>query len=271
MKFDFATSKDIDSLKELWHIVFGDDLSYIDFFFQNCYPFSRAVVAKNDENKVIAMLFLIPSKALIDGKEHKTEYIYAVGTHPDYRKRGISGELLSFTHKALKNEGALFSYLRPAEQSLFGFYEKYGYKTLFGMDELDFIGDLSNAELLVTTSLPEMQQSILDFVKDKELAVIWDKQMLCYIEKELNGETLRLEDNSAFGVCYNYGDYYFVKELHSKTKTDRLRLLASIKKHFGKEIKYREPSTNPFVMAFSYTEHSFEDIQNYYIGLVLDA
>ncbi len=64
--------------------------------------------------------------------------LYSIGTHPDFRNCGFSAKLMAHSEKYLAARGTVFSTLVPAEDSLFDFYGKRGYKKCFFVREALF-------------------------------------------------------------------------------------------------------------------------------------
>ena len=90
-----ADSSMIGQLKALWKNVFGDTDEYISLFFEKRFTPSQCVAAISG-GKVVGMLFLLPFDLVCGNERYSGRYIYAVATHPDHRRQGISEAMLSF-------------------------------------------------------------------------------------------------------------------------------------------------------------------------------
>lgn len=133
-----AKKDDIILQKELWKICFGDDESYIDFYFENKYKDTQAVVLFYGE-EMAAMATMIPTKMILsDKKEYDLAMLYAIATHPKYQGKGFSTKIIDFANNYLKDNNKFMSILVPAEESLFGFYRRRGYKDGFYIREMNF-------------------------------------------------------------------------------------------------------------------------------------
>ncbi len=134
---EIRTSKktDIPSLKSIWKICFGDDDEYIEFFFTNKYVDENTYVLTLD-GICAAMLTVIPVKTETPaGMAFDSAMLYAIATHPKYKGRGYSTELMEYTAKSLSEKKIYSLILVPAEESLFNFYAKRGYKAIFSVRE----------------------------------------------------------------------------------------------------------------------------------------
>ncbi len=110
---------DDDSIIELWAEVFGDSEDDIRFFLQNCK--NKSCLGYYKDGHLVSMLFLIDCEYC--GKNGA--YIYAVCTKKAFRNAGFSSALI----EKAKSQNYDFLWLIPANDSLFGFYERFGFKT----------------------------------------------------------------------------------------------------------------------------------------------
>lgn len=121
--------------KEIWKLCFGDSDSFIDFYYTYRYKEDETAVLL-DNQEIIAMLTMMPVKTVFPDKgSADTAMIYAVATHPGYRKRGGAAQLMSFSHQYLKKNKVDLSVLVPAGRKLFDYYQKQGYEQAFYLKE----------------------------------------------------------------------------------------------------------------------------------------
>lgn len=113
-------TEDAAQIVDLWHRVFGDDEAYIRFFLDNC-RHKRCVGAFVGE-RLVSMLFLLD--CTYNGQQGA--YVYAVATHPNYRKQGFMQKCIDYS-QALDYD---FLCLVPAEAYLFDVYAKFGFQSL---------------------------------------------------------------------------------------------------------------------------------------------
>lgn len=130
-------------LKKLWKEVFLDEDKYLDIFFEKVYHKDYAFKISNN-GKIVAMLFMIPYDVIIHQKNYKALYLYALATQKDYRNRGYMSKLINEANEYADKNNYLFSFLIPANEELFGFYNKYGYNMEFKIRNL--ISDKKNKD-----------------------------------------------------------------------------------------------------------------------------
>ena len=92
---------DLPQLKALWALGFGDTEQEIEAFFAISYPTATGFCAEEDR-KVIAAAYALPQEVAWGEKNCRSAYLYAVTTHPDFRRRGICAKLLAYAEKELK-------------------------------------------------------------------------------------------------------------------------------------------------------------------------
>ena len=138
-------SSQIPKLRQLWKDTFGDSDAFLDMFFETAFSLERCVC-------VTSYTYLVASLYWFDCEfsGQKIAYIYAVATANEYRGQGICHALMEYTHAHLKAHGYAGAILSPAEESLFSFYEKMGYRTCAYTKEITY--NLTEPKLLLENS-----------------------------------------------------------------------------------------------------------------------
>ncbi len=173
----FSKSKDINEIINLWSEAFGDGEKEIKFFLDNKYiPENTLVLEEN--GKIASMLFLLEGKMHINNTEYPSYYLYAACTSKVFRGRGYMAYLLNEANRVAELRNKEFICLMPGERSLFDFYEKHGYKTVFNKKilrlnrkECDFTCVYEKQD---ETDLSELRNNIFskfDFFKWDNLSV----------------------------------------------------------------------------------------------------
>ena len=89
LKIRQAQNTDKPELKTLWHICFGDEMNYIDLFFDKMFIAQNTVVAEID-CRVVGVVHILKRKL-----NNKTFlYGYAVGVLPEARGNNICKAML---------------------------------------------------------------------------------------------------------------------------------------------------------------------------------
>jgi len=123
-------SADIAALRRIWKTSFGDTDAVLDAFFATGFSPARCRFFRQDEEIVSALYWF---DCYVQGQ--KLAYLYALATAPAHRGQGLAGRLLQETHHRLQDKGYAGVILVPGEEKLFGFYEKFGYRTVCQIGE----------------------------------------------------------------------------------------------------------------------------------------
>lgn len=136
------------ALRRLWCSVFGDEPEYVDAMFDCFGEEIRGYIAVDsrkcpDSGDVQALSALVCYKcgeltiSDLDMEEvcGKPVYVsYAICTDPEYRGRGLAGQLTSYVRDKVNGSGGL-SVVSPADDSLQDFYSGLGYRPFFYANE----------------------------------------------------------------------------------------------------------------------------------------
>lgn len=120
-----------EEVKALWKRCFDDTQEFVDLYFAQRYKDDINHVVRRD-GQVVAALQAIPYPMTFCGEMISASYISGACTHPDYRSQGLMSGLLADTHRQMYEQGISLAMLIPAESSLFDYYARSGYASVFG-------------------------------------------------------------------------------------------------------------------------------------------
>jgi len=109
----YAEASDRSRIRELWDICFGDAKEWTDWFFNTRFLPSRTLCFEED-GQIVADLQNYPYDYQIRGKVFSAYCLHGVATHPDYRRRGIMGEMLCRSMRDCRAEGVPMMFHSPA-------------------------------------------------------------------------------------------------------------------------------------------------------------
>lgn len=135
MEIRLVKEEDLNDLKEIWKLSFGDPDSFIDLYFQSR-DWLKETAVLLEGGKAVSMVTMIPVNLVDEGGGIcGASMIYAVATHPGFQKRGFSARLIGFCNDYLLSGGTAATLLVPASEDLFRFYGKQGYQNRFYVRE----------------------------------------------------------------------------------------------------------------------------------------
>lgn len=137
--------EEIAAQKALWHSAFGDDASYIDWFYQCCGQPENQLLLLED-GKLASMLALLPQTLMLPGGETASAYyIYALATDPAVRSRGYGRQLLHYVDSHARSRGADCVTVVPAEPSLHKFFGTVDFVPCFSTRKLELLRSMVGA------------------------------------------------------------------------------------------------------------------------------
>ena len=108
----------INQCRNIYLSRFSDDGVFSKYLFEKC---SENIEYIEEDGEIVSFLFLLP--CVIEGENAK--YIFAAATKEECEGKGYMSELLK---RVIKKENLLF--LRPANEKLIAFYERFGFKLI---------------------------------------------------------------------------------------------------------------------------------------------
>lgn len=175
--------EDSEAIKNIWRVCFKDREEYIDFFLRSGYDPSKCFVYEIDGSPV-SMLHLRYGDFVTEENSVPALYIYAAATLPEYQGRGIMRDLISTAGSFAENSGFAFTFLLPASESLYGYYERLGFRTAFEINKVEF--DRQSLEKISEAPLPPQTDLNLSDARKAffRSAVHWRREELNYAFEE---------------------------------------------------------------------------------------
>ena len=269
-------------LKELYLASFTEDSPEdAAFLFENV--FSKAeLIAKEEKGKVVSMLFLMDCCLKTNSGNLPYYYLYAACTDPEYRGKGLMGELLQEAKDFAKNKGKKGIILKPAKPSLFTFYERYGFSPFFKVSKAILnSGALASFKNTETKDISlerwwELRQNILSNLSD--CFVSFDKELFLSAASDCKVAT---DGNGSFVVYEIREDTLLCKEciFENSKENGVFEIVATLlRKNNIEKAELRFPANkNPAIMK--YTEEKYFSVisdvdrlcaQNPYHGFAFD-
>lgn len=127
-KIRFADACDIEAIRRIWSAVFTADTPAERDAFLDTVHLSEECIVACENGEPVSMAFFLPAVLHIQNRAYTARYLYAAATLPAYRGNGIFSDLLDVALTALKERGVGACFLNPAQPSLVGFYQRFGFE-----------------------------------------------------------------------------------------------------------------------------------------------
>ncbi len=130
MNIRFSVKADIDGLSKLWDLCFPDDEEFKQYYLTNIFQPELTLVIE-EGGDIIAMTHALIMEMNYHSSIIPSAYIYAVGTHPSYRGRGLAAQMMTRILEELHTRKIPVAFLVPQTAALFKYYEKFGFADVF--------------------------------------------------------------------------------------------------------------------------------------------
>ncbi|MDD6572502.1 MAG: GNAT family N-acetyltransferase [Thermoflexaceae bacterium] len=205
----FAGKEDVSALKKLWKEAFSEEafagIFYDMIFYSGMSEEVKILVdrqvnnGKESESEIISMLHYIPCCYENGNTKCNGAYLYALATDRRYRGRGIMGEMIEYAKQMADEQKKDFLYLIPAEDSLYGYYEKFGFETLYtGKRQEDLFLSILPSDTVCRRRLSNKQvlESALKKWKISDVTLMFHRKLTEYTVQELVSE----KDFEGYGI-----------------------------------------------------------------------
>lgn len=194
MKIDFkiADISDVPQLKALWLESFDEKPEAVELIFNSFDIFT--VCCAKCEDELVAAIYLI--KGCVNNLN--AHYMFGVATAKKYRKRGIMARLIEFSLGVAKQNGDVYSLLYPANDSLYSFYDKFGYTACYSATVFE-------------KSRKELEEIANDLSKKSGIFDLNQLQKKCFKSGYFH------IDNNFFDFAKKYYNLYDIKVVCSDT------------------------------------------------------
>ena len=230
--------------RRLWERSFADPRAFIDLYFREKYRKERNETIVRD-GRVVSALQKLPYPMTYGGVLLPASYISGACTDEEYRRRGLMGELLEQTHRAMQREQAAFSFLIPATPELFAYYAKQGYTPCFRFGwTTETPSPLSSQASTLNTqaSIPSDEHLIYlrDRMQERTMCVQHPLSDLRAVVDDMNlaGDTLWEVRRGTLlvgvALCRAEADGVLLRECLSDDDEAREALVAGIAAHYGR-------------------------------------
>ena len=246
----------VASIQALWMEAFPEDtIEDIKDFFRDVFPHEQTRCLVHCVNgKAVSMTFMLSAELIIttDGKRHilPMQYIYAAATLRKFRGQGIFGTLLLKAHDIARQENMAAMFLRPANDSLTAYYQKFGYQPYFYVDERTVpAGEFASADSSYDRDCGKRQGVDRHALLDEHTAFVrWPEYLVDYA---VNSAQKRQGDavcvDGGYALCEPFKDALWIREWLCKNDKDvQQRLQAAVATQFlsaQSTVSYRQPVT----------------------------
>lgn len=123
--------------KRLFREAFDEPAQWLDWFAENVYRDENLLTIEEDDRTASALLLGRYDMAF-HGSQLPVSYISCVATAKAYRGKGLMHRLMTRALNVSAERGDALCTLIPAEDRLYFFYDRFGFATVFYIDEMRY-------------------------------------------------------------------------------------------------------------------------------------
>lgn len=178
--------------RTLWEKVFAEDSrEFLDYYYFIKTRDNQIYVIEEDGG-VRSMLQLNPYLLQVEDRQFPCNYIIAVATEENYRKRGYMGELLRKAMQDMYARKEPFTFLMPAAEAI---YTPYDFRFVYAQNQCESMGTDSAAELELTDAGMRDAADMAAFFNQ----YFAEKYQVCAVRDEKYYQTMIFEQQSENG------------------------------------------------------------------------
>lgn len=178
--------------RALWEKVFAEDSrEFLDYYYFIKTRDNQIYVIE-EEGGVRSMLQLNPYLLQVEDRQFPCNYIIAVATEENYRKRGYMGELLRKAMQDMYARKEPFTFLMPAAEAI---YTPYDFRFVYAQNQCESMGTDSAAELELTDAGMRDAADMAAFFNQ----YFAEKYQVCAVRDETYYQTMIFEQQSENG------------------------------------------------------------------------
>ena len=132
MQLRYAEERDREGISDLWAACFPGDEAFRDYFLDEIFEQGSGFVYVDGE-RVISMAHVLTMEFRYHSNTVPAGYIFAVGTDPSYRGRGLASEVLEHIFSELRQRDIPLAIVVPQRDDLFDYYRRFGFSEVFAL------------------------------------------------------------------------------------------------------------------------------------------
>lgn len=255
-----------EALQNLWETCFPEDADgFAKWFLERYYTPSRAVCVLEERGTLESALYWLPCWYQLDDQSGTFLYIYAMGTHPDFRKKGNLRRMLNYVEQYCIGHGIDGILLRAMETSKSS-VESFGMKPLLSLQKAHCTGIGTQIGDWCAGTYEDFERLRMQYFSQLSGCISWDEEELRFIYEDLcqTGKLVFFREgtNLHYGVLSGNGASFCVEETDCEV---------GLLRRFSGPIAVLRPGTGTYgAHVKSYTKSLQEqDLCKLYFNLML--
>lgn len=281
MNIRYAKGEDLDKLKDIWNYCFGDEESFVEYYFNNKYKSENTIIVEEGDD-FKSSLQLNQYEIKLNDKIYDISYVVGVSTYPNARGKGYMKDMMDFSLNEIYKKGQIVSLLMPIDYRL---YKKYGYEHCY--DQLEYKINIDGLkQFKINGDFEKVNENHIDemifiynyFLSKSNGYVVRDKFYYENLFKEIkceNGHIYIHKDNEYDGyiIYFIMGDIMLVREMCYKNINSLKSMLKFIFNHNTqcKNIKVMSPINDSIRYVLPNLKDNDINIKPFMMGRIINV
>lgn len=172
----------VEELIRLYQACFEEKEEAVRILFEE-YALADNCCAVICGGQIAAALYLLPAQIAENGQAVQAHYLYAAGTLPEFRGKGLMNGLIGYALSCAAVRGDRYSALLPAGRGLYQFYARFGYHPVYRAKSTA----VTQAQLLclpeepckvINCSFDKLADLRFNILLEQNGSLLWDKRHL---------------------------------------------------------------------------------------------
>ena len=257
MKLRKLEKEEHGKTRKLYEAVFSEDTKeFLDYYYSVKTENNEMYVIEDGE-RLVSMIHLNPYQLRIGETIHPANYIVAVATDAEYRKRGLMGQLLKHSMKVMYDRKEPFTFLMPAAEAI---YYPYDFRFVYTRKQGEMCGENNESTVEIRIATQEDCGKLAEFsngfLENFQVAAHRDEayfEMFLAEQESQDGGIMMMEKQEEMVGMFFYakGERYEIREPLCYDENDfkkAVYLFSMSEKEIVDTIAYGEGS-KPIIMV----------------------
>lgn len=263
----WATPADEDRIRELWDICFDDPKDWTDWFFSERFsPENTLCLLRDGEIVADMQVYFYPYK--IRNSVFNSACLHGVATHPNWRKKGLMGELMCVLMSQLAAAGVPIMFHTPVRAEQYYSYNHFetAKRNVFASEAH---GQAANDFRLETFEFSALRHIYKSFLTSYSGMVERDERLMeMRIRDVLSDGGFIVTCRNAYALCHEFEEKLVADEL-CFCDSDSLSELIQTLRNRGKSIEFTLPENVKPPNDAKLAENTFNVLRILDVGAVL--
>lgn len=231
-------------IMHMWDVVFHESDAYMELYFKRKFR-PELCIAAEEEGSLVSSLEILSYPFMFHRILSASGYLSGVATLPQWRGKGLMGEILAEAFRYQRQLGHLVSTLIPASDTLYDLYTRYGFVTAFRLQTRVVSRTPGTEARHLTKWEGQLSEQVIDYYDEHQqtftiasLKTMDDLDVVAMEHQAGGGEIWTMQRRGQIcGMAFALfrGEQLLIKEAWTDQESEQEVLLESLMQQYGVE------------------------------------